>query len=166
MMLPFGLLLACMAVLPLRWPNWWEKHYAKLVLCFAAITIGYYFFVLPPAALKTVTHPAQDYAGFITLIGTLYIVSGGIHLRAGGIGAAGGSTLFLALGGLAANLLGATGASMLLIRPWLRMNRSRIAPNLMVKSIVDHQKFSLLPFSHTCLNGPCQSCCPCSYYYG
>jgi Na+/H+ antiporter NhaD/arsenite permease-like protein len=114
-----------MAVLPLRWPKGWEKHYAKLAVCFAALTIGDYVFVLPPAALKTVAHTAQDYAGFITLIGSLYIVSGGIHLDPGGVGAAGGSTLFLARGGLASNLLGPTGASMLLIRPWLRMNRSR-----------------------------------------
>jgi Na+/H+ antiporter NhaD/arsenite permease-like protein len=127
MILPFGLLLACMAVLPLHWPNWWEKHYAKLALCFAAVTVGYYLFVLPPAALHTVEHTAQDYAGFITLIGSLYIVSGGIHLRAGGVGAPGWNTLFLALGGLAANLLGTTGASMLLIRPWLNINRSRIS---------------------------------------
>jgi len=128
MILPFGLLLACMAVLPLHWPHWWEKHYAKLALCFAAITIGYYVFVLPPAALATVRRTAQDYAGFITLIGSLYVVAGGIHLRAGGVGAPGWNTLFLALGGAASNLLGTTGASMLLIRPWLRMNRSRIAP--------------------------------------
>jgi Na+/H+ antiporter NhaD/arsenite permease-like protein len=128
MILPFGLLLACMAVLPLHWLDWWEKHYAKLAVSFAAITIGYYAFVLPPAAMATVQHTAQDYAGFITLIGSLYIVSGGIHLRVGGAGAPGWNTLFLALGGAASNLLGTTGASMLLIRPWLRMNRSRIAP--------------------------------------
>jgi Na+/H+ antiporter NhaD/arsenite permease-like protein len=128
MMLPFGLLLACMAVLPLHGPNWWQKHYAKLALFFAAIPIGYYVFVLPPAALKTIHHTAQDYAGFITLIGSLYIVAGGIHLRVGGVGAPGWNTLFLALGGAASNLLGTTGASMLLIRPWLRLNRSRIAP--------------------------------------
>jgi Na+/H+ antiporter NhaD/arsenite permease-like protein len=127
MILPFGLLLACMAVLPLHWPDWWEKHYAKLTLCFAAITIGYYVFVLPAAALHTVQHTAQDYAGFITLIGSLYIVSGGIHLSAGGAGGPGWNALFLALGGVAANLLGTTGASMLLIRPWLRSNRSRLA---------------------------------------
>jgi Na+/H+ antiporter NhaD/arsenite permease-like protein len=127
MILPFGLLLACMAVLPLHWPNWWEKHYAKLALCLAAVTVGYYVFVLPPAALHTLQHTAQDYAGFITLIGSLYIVSGGIHLRAGGAGSAGWNTMFLALGGLASNLLGTTGASMLLIRPWLQVNRSRIA---------------------------------------
>jgi len=127
MILPFGLLLACMAVLPLRWPNWWERHYAKLALCFAVVTVGYYVFVLPLAARHTVQHTAQDYAEFITLIGSLYIVAGGIHLRAGGMGGPGRKTLFLALGGLASNVLGTTGASMLLIRPWLQINRSRLA---------------------------------------
>jgi len=127
MLLPFGLLLACMAVLPLHWPRWWEKHYAKVALGLAAVTVGYYVFVLPPAALLTVRHTADDYAGFITLIGSLYIVSGGIHLRAPVAGTPGWNTLFLALGGAASNLLGTTGASMLLIRPWLRANRHRAA---------------------------------------
>jgi Na+/H+ antiporter NhaD/arsenite permease-like protein len=87
---------------------------------------------LPPAALHTVQHTAGNYAGFITLIGSLYIVSGGIHLRAGGAGSAGWNTIFLALGGVASNLLGTTGASMLLIRPWLQFNRSRIAAHHVV----------------------------------
>jgi Na+/H+ antiporter NhaD/arsenite permease-like protein len=132
MMLPFGLLLACMATLPLHWPDWWERHYAKLALFFAALTIGYYVFVLPPAALQTVNHTAADYAGFIILIGSLYIVAGGIHLRAGGEGTPGRNTLFLGLGGLASNLLGTTGASMLLIRPWLNLNRTRLAAHHLV----------------------------------
>jgi Na+/H+ antiporter NhaD/arsenite permease-like protein len=132
MMLPFGLLLACMAVLPLHWPGFWEKHYAKLALCFAAVTVVYYVFFLPPAAMQTVRHTAEDYAGFITLVGSLYIVSGGIHLRACGGCGPGWNTLFLALGGLAANLLGTTGASMLLIRPWLQINRSRVAAHHMI----------------------------------
>jgi Na+/H+ antiporter NhaD/arsenite permease-like protein len=127
MMLPFGLLLACMAAVPLHWPTWWEKHYAKLALCCAAVTTGYYVVVLPAAALETVRHTAMDYAGFIALIGSLYIVCGGIHLRVGGVAGAGWNTLFLALGGAASNLLGTTGASMLLIRPWLSMNRGRLA---------------------------------------
>ncbi|NBQ65414.1 MAG: sodium:proton antiporter, partial [Verrucomicrobia bacterium] len=36
------------------------------------------------------------------------------------------NVVFLAMGGLLANLLGTTGAAMLLIRPWIRMNRYRI----------------------------------------
>jgi Na+/H+ antiporter NhaD/arsenite permease-like protein len=132
MMLPFGLLLACMAALPLHRPDWWKEHHAKLALGLAAVTIGYYVFVLPPAALQTVRHTAQDYAGFITLIGSLYIVSGGIGLRAGGGATPGWNTVFLALGGAAANLLGTTGASVLLIRPWLQMNRTRLAAHHVV----------------------------------
>ena len=132
MMLPFGLLLACMAVFPLRWPVWWEKHYAKLALGAAAVTVGYYVFVLPPAALRTVQHTAQEYVGFIALIGSLYIVSGGIRLQVGGQGTPVRNMLFLALGGLAANVLGTTGASMLLIRPWLNLNRRRIAAHHVV----------------------------------
>ncbi len=131
-MLPFGLLLACMAVFPLHWPNWWEKHYAKVALGSAAVTVGYYVFVLPPAAMRTVHHTAQDYVGFITLLGSLYVVSGGIHLRVGGGRTPGWNTLFLALGGLASNLLGTTGASMLLIRPWLDANRRRLAAHHVV----------------------------------
>jgi len=76
------------------------------------------------------THPllvaAEEYLSFISLIGSLYVVSGGIR-----IGVAGESTplrnvLFLGLGGVLANLLGTTGAAMLLIRPWIQMNRYRI----------------------------------------
>jgi Na+/H+ antiporter NhaD/arsenite permease-like protein len=127
MLLPFGLLLACMAVLPLHWPIWWEKHYAKVALACAAVTLAYYLIILPATARATVQHTAEDYLGFITLIGSLYVVAGGIHLRAGGVATPLRNTLFLALGGVAANFLGTTGASMLLIRPWLAVNRSRIA---------------------------------------
>ena len=38
------------------------------------------------------------------------------------------NTLFLLVGALLGNLIGAIGASMLLIRPWIAMNRGRIAP--------------------------------------
>ncbi len=106
MVLPFGLLLACMAVLPLRWPQWWERHYAKVALGLAALTVGYYMFGLPPAALSTLDRTARDYAGFIVLIGSLYVVSGGIHIQVKGEASPGVNTLFLALGGVASNVLG------------------------------------------------------------
>jgi Na+/H+ antiporter NhaD/arsenite permease-like protein len=132
MVLPFGLLLACMAALPLRWPQWWEQNYAKAALALAALTLGYYLFVLPPAALSTVGRTARDYAGFIVVIGSLYTVSGGIHLQVKGPASPGLNTLFLALGGLLSNVLGTTGASVLLIRPWLRLNRHGAAAHHIV----------------------------------
>jgi Na+/H+ antiporter NhaD/arsenite permease-like protein len=38
------------------------------------------------------------------------------------------NTLFLLVGALLGNLIGTIGASMLLIRPWIAMNKSRVAP--------------------------------------
>lgn len=37
-----------------------------------------------------------------------------------------GNVVFLAIGAAVSNVLGTTGASMLLVRPWLRMNRYRV----------------------------------------
>ncbi len=132
MILPFALWLALIALLPHYFPRWWMRHYGKLAVLFAAVTIGYYLFVLPADASKTVLHTAHDYFGFIVLIGSLYVVSGGIQITVQGGGGPWRNVCFLALGGLAANVLGTTGASMLLIRPWLRLNESRIAARHLV----------------------------------
>jgi len=59
-------------------------------------------------------------------------VSGGIHLSVKGEATPWENTVFLAIGALVANVLGTTGASMLLIRPWLRMNKYRITAHHIV----------------------------------
>jgi len=127
MILPFALWLALIALVPHYFSQWWTRHYAKLALLFSGATIGYYFFALPPEASHTALHTAHDYFSFIVLIGSLYVVSGGIHITVEGKGGPWLNVCFLALGGVAANVLGTTGASMLLIRPWLRLTESRAA---------------------------------------
>jgi len=42
------------------------------------------------------------------------------------------NVIFLAVGALVANVLGTTGASMLLIRPWLRANKYRVTAHHVV----------------------------------
>ncbi|HEX3720773.1 MAG TPA: sodium:proton antiporter [Verrucomicrobiae bacterium] len=125
MVVPFGVLIAGMAILPLRATAWWERHYAKFSLCVAAVTLCYYLGSPTKAALEIVHRTARDYFGFMALIGSLYVVSGGIHIRVKGEGTPALNTLFLAIGGVLSNVLGTTGASMLLIRPWLRLNGYR-----------------------------------------
>jgi Na+/H+ antiporter NhaD/arsenite permease-like protein len=127
MILPFALWLSLIALAPLYFSQWWARHYGKLALLFSAATIGYYLFVLPADASQTVLRAAHDYFSFIVLIGSLYVVAGGIHITVRGEEGPWRNVCFLALGGLAANVLGTTGASMLLIRPWLRLNQSRLA---------------------------------------
>ena len=124
MILPFGLLLGTMALAPMRFPNWWARHYPKVAYSLGAITLLYYLFGLH--ACQRVLHVGHEYASFIALIGSLFVVSGGIHINVKGEATPRSNTIFLFIGALAANLLGTTGASMLLIRPWIRMNQRRI----------------------------------------
>jgi Na+/H+ antiporter NhaD/arsenite permease-like protein len=77
-------------------------------------------------------HTAIEYVSFIALIGSLFIVSGGIHINVKGEATPHVNVLFLLIGAVLANLLGTTGASMLLIRPWLRMNKYRVTAHHVV----------------------------------
>ncbi|HZL43224.1 MAG TPA: sodium:proton antiporter [Verrucomicrobiae bacterium] len=124
MVWPFVVLLVSLAVVPLLCPTWWSKHYSKVAYSLGAVTLLYYILVL--GAYGRVLKQAHEYASFIVLIGSLFVVSGGIHIRVKGEATPAVNVLFLLVGAVIANLFGTTGASMLLIRPWIRMNKYRI----------------------------------------
>lgn len=129
-MLPFGLLLATIAIAPLFFAAWWGKHYAKVAFGLAVVVLAYYFFGLQrPHRVLEVGH---EYLSFIALIGSLFVVSGGIHINVKGEASPTVNVVFLLIGAVIANLLGTTGASMLLIRPWIRMNKYRITAHHIV----------------------------------
>ncbi|HEU5070333.1 MAG TPA: sodium:proton antiporter [Verrucomicrobiae bacterium] len=130
MILPFALLLGAIALGPLINGDWWGKHYAKVALGLGAITLAYYLLGLH--AGERALHVAHEYASFIILIGSLFVVSGGIHMTVKGEATPLENVLFLMIGAVVANLLGTTGASMLLIRPWIRMNKYRITAHHIV----------------------------------
>ena len=124
MILPFGLLLAAIALAPLFFADWWSKHYAKVAYGLGVITLIYYSLGLH--AYGRVLQVAHEYMSFIALIGSLFVVSGGIHINVKGEATPWVNVVFLLIGAIIANFLGTTGASMLLIRPWIRMNKYRI----------------------------------------
>jgi Putative citrate transport len=64
MILPFGLLLAGMALGPLLLGQWWGRHYGKAAAALAGVTVGYYPLFLPSAAALTVARAAHDYFCF------------------------------------------------------------------------------------------------------
>lgn len=130
MILPFVLLLAVIAMAPLWFPDWWSNHYPKVAYALGAVTLVYYLFGLKATA--RVVHVAHEYVSFICLIGSLFVVSGGIHIKVKGEATPLANMVFLFCGAVLANLLGTTGASMLLIRPWLRMNTYRITAHHVV----------------------------------
>ena len=130
MILPFGVLLAMIALAPRFLPDWWSRHYPIVACGLGAITLGYYLFCLHAQA--RVLDVAHDYISFIALVGSLFVVSGGIHINVKGEATPLVNVFFLLIGAVIANLLGTTGASMLLIRPWIRMNRYRVAAHHIV----------------------------------
>ena len=137
--LPFACLLMAIALFPLipRLSHWWEHNRSKLAasLALGLIVCGYYAYgrratggMLPNlAALGTLLRHAvlDDYVPFIVLLLSLYTISGGIRLS-GDIPAHPGTNIgFLFVGAVLANLIGTTGASMLLVRPLLQINSER-----------------------------------------
>ena len=64
--------------------------------------------------------------GFILLLGSLYVISGGILVRGSLSGTPLLNTALLGLGAVLASAIGTTGASALLIRPLLRANEPRV----------------------------------------
>jgi Na+/H+ antiporter NhaD/arsenite permease-like protein len=124
LILPFALLLGAMALAPTLAPRWWLSHYKKVALGLGAVTGAAYLFVLHDFA--SLGHAAHEYVSFIALVGSLYVISGGIQVEVPSGARPLGNVLFLFTGAVAANVLGTTGAAMLLIRPWLHMNEGRI----------------------------------------
>ncbi len=124
--LPFVLLLGAIAVAPFVDRRWWEHHYAKVSVVLGALIAAYYLFSLRDYA--RLLHVAHEYVGFMALIGSLYVIAGGIHLRIPERSSPGVNCLLLLAGAVLANVFGTTGASMLLIRPYLHLNRARIEP--------------------------------------
>jgi Na+/H+ antiporter NhaD/arsenite permease-like protein len=120
---PFAALLLCIAVLPLLAPHWWHANRNKGLVA-AGLGVPALGLVLAygPGALW---HTALEYMAFIALLGSLYTISGGIRLTGSLAGTPGANTGLMAVGAVLANLVGTTGAAMLLIRPLLHANRAR-----------------------------------------
>jgi len=120
---PFVILLLCIAVLPLAAAHLWESNRRKLVLSAAlASPVLVLYLRSNPAALR---HTASDYASFMILLGSLFVITGGVFLEGDLEATPGTNTAFLGGGALLASLIGTTGASMLLVRPLLQTNRER-----------------------------------------
>lgn len=125
---PFAALLGCIALMPFVAPHWWEHHYAKVAIALGAIVAAYYLIALDGAGARAIAGSAAEYVSFILLLGSLYLVSGGILIRVRGRGSPVANVAMLAIGAILANVLGTTGASMVLIRPFLRLNDGHVRP--------------------------------------
>src|SRR5256712_4831266 len=122
-LIPFLLMLVSIAVLPMAVPEWWDSNRNKTILS-VAFSVPVLVVVLA-CEPRLLLHSLLDYFSFLTLLGSLFVISGGIYIKGEFAGTPLVNAIFLAFGALLANVIGTTGASMLLIRPFLRANHLR-----------------------------------------
>ncbi len=152
MTLPFALILLAIALLPLirQTSHWWESNLHKLYVAggLSLATLAYYLLFYPHGVVghwpvEYLSTPASgapswnltgtvlsnailnEYLPFIILLFSLYTITGGIRIEGDLPARPLTNTLFLTAGAVLANLIGTTGASMLLIRPLLETNAER-----------------------------------------
>lgn len=123
MAFPFIGLLLGIAVLPLVAHRFWNslKNQATVALGLAIPVLIIYARYAPHPLLEQL----RDYLSFVILLSSLYTASGGIHIAGGLKSTPMANTVLLGLGAVISNLIGTTGASMVLIRPLLRANAHR-----------------------------------------
>ena len=124
-LIPFVVMLLCIAIGPLVAEHWWENNKNKLIV---SLVLG-----VPTAiwlCLNGMSHDLMHqmifyYVPFIILLTALFTVTGGIHLSGDIPAKPSVNTLFLGIGLILASIMGTTGAAMLLIRPLIETNKER-----------------------------------------
>jgi len=125
--IPFAGLLLSIAVLPLVKPEWWDKNKAKAVIFWSLLFIVPYAVTNGAGQSASVTLECliNDYLPFIVLLFGLFCVSGNITLEGDLVGSPRVNIALLVLGTLLSSCIGTTGASMLMVRPLIKINSWR-----------------------------------------
>ncbi len=122
----FVAMLLGIAIIPLtKLEHLWHSNLNKLIFGLALSVYPVFWLVAIEHNTAELGVKMHEYASFITLLGALFFISGGIYLAGDLRCTPTSNTTFLAVGTLLASVIGTTGASMLLIRPVLRANRER-----------------------------------------
>ncbi len=131
--IPFIGMLLSIALFPLLAPRFWHDHFGKVSVFRALVIIIPFLIIYKDLALHEFLHIIfADYIPFIIILAALYTISGGILLKGTLLGTPVVNTSILAIGTVLASWMGTTGASMLLIRPFLRANKHRKKRTFMV----------------------------------
>ncbi|MBX9804709.1 MAG: sodium:proton antiporter [Alphaproteobacteria bacterium] len=126
--LPFVGFLLSLALIPLVASKLWHKFYKGIIAGWiASFLIAFGWSEGLSASLSMLFHALlHHYIPFMALITVLFTVGGGIHISMRGKASPLLNVSLLAFGALLANFVGTTGASMLLIRPLIALNKYRL----------------------------------------
>lgn len=121
--IPFIIMLFSISFFPLLYPEFWHRNRNKAVVSFIiSLPVLIYFLIIEP---KHIFHTIYEYFSFVTLLFSLFTISGGIAVKGDIKATPFVNTVFLLAGAILANFVGTTGASMILIRPFLQTNSER-----------------------------------------
>ena len=124
-LIPFVLMLGAIAVLPLVAHHWWESNRNKLIVSLV-LGIPTAIYLLANNLSHELMHIVLfDYVPFIILLGSLFVITGGIFVEGDIESKPIVNTTILAIGAVLASVMGTTGAAMLLIRPLIQTNSQR-----------------------------------------
>lgn len=126
LVLPFVILLLMIATGPLLYPHHWHQHYPKYSVGLGLIVAAYYIFGM--GAFTPILHALEEYISFIALVASLFVAASGIFLRINARGTAANNVVLLFVASCIANLIATTGAAMLFIRSYMRLNSGRLKP--------------------------------------
>ena len=123
--IPFVILLLTIALGPLFFNHWWEQNKNKLLISLALGIPTSIYMIYNGLGYSILHNLLFDYVPFIILLGSLFVITGGIALKGDIEAKPIVNTLFLAIGAILASFMGTTGAAMLLIRPLINTNSER-----------------------------------------
>lgn len=123
---PFLVLLLMIATGPLFYVHHWHHHYPKYSVGLGLIVTAYYVFKLHDPV--SMLHALTEFLSFIALVASLFIAASGIFLKVNARGTPITNVVVLSIGSVIANLIATTGAAMLFIRPYMRLNKGRLKP--------------------------------------
>lgn len=124
--IPFVFMLLSIALGPMLFPKFWHHHFPKVSFFWAIVAAVPLLIAYQGEALYELLHIIiADYIPFIFLLWALYTVGGGILVRTTLKGTPIVNSIFILIGVVLASWMGTTGAAMLLIRPFLRINKHR-----------------------------------------
>lgn len=118
-------MLLSIAIMPLLAEKWWENNNHKLLVAITLAIPSSIYLICNGMGDKLAHQMLMDYIPFITLLGTLFVVTGGIEILGNIVARPRNNVIILAIGYLLASLIGTTGAAMLLIHFILRVNKNR-----------------------------------------